>query len=488
MKPALQRFSSAVVLAALTIVVCTATAQQPDKPVQDDLRPMTRAQALQMAAERNYGVMVERLATKAADENTALARLTYIPTLNINASYFDNAAQNARPAQSGADLTGLVNWNTPWGMALTAGLTSNGRFAGALNPASTALFMAASQSLLRGGFEAGAFTPALEADVQADVQRQRLRQTLNDLLVQVEAAYWELAFAQTNVEGRLRSLERARAQYEDTRENIDRGLLAEADIFIVEENVVLFEDQWVRAKESLKLARSRLAQLLQLGPGVWPQATDSLEQALETPPSLMEASRVALQNNPAVRVQHLLARLANIRLSFNENQALPSLDLEASLRLNGQGEGFGEAYGESFAADQPDWRVGVVFEVPLWWSGNAARVARSELDVEQRLVDVKDIEQQVQFDIQERLINFDTLTRRLELAQKRLKLAQGKLDAQMERYRNGISTLDEVVRFQRDLDSALIAEQRVRVELLRARSLLLQAQGTLHDVYGVGVE
>ncbi len=347
--------------------------------------------------------------------------------------------------------------------------------------------MTAAQSLLRGGWRAGAWAPALEADLGAEIQRQRFRDGLNALLVDVEEAYWELAFAQADLEGRRRSLKRAEAQFDDTRQNIARGLLAEADVHIVEENVVIFQEQVVRSTEALTLARARLLRLLQREPGEALLAVDDLDGAALSLPGADEAAAAALAQNPALEASRLSAEQAQVRLLFDENQALPLLDLDASLILNGAGEGLADALASAASAEGPEVRVGLRFEVPLLDGATDAGLARSRIERRRALIALKDDEARLRFEVQELLVRLEAQAERVALGQRRVELASLKLEAQVDRYKSGISTLDEVVRFQRDLDGALIAARRVRVEWLVTRSRLARAQGTLHRDHGVEV-
>lgn len=452
-------------------------------------RSLSRDEAMALAAERNYSVLIQGLQRQIVQESALASRATFVPSLRLDASYRDRADGAALPPLRETRMGGEVAWRTPIGTALSVGLTANQRASSALNPFNSALLLSVSQSLLRGGWEAGAFTPALEADLAVELQRELFREALNSLLVDVEAAYWELAFAQADVQGRLRSLGRAQRQFDDTRENIARGLLADADIFIVEENLVIFEQQLLGAREALALARSRLALLLQMNPReVVLEASDPLEEVEAPLPGQDEALGVALQESPTLGASRRRVRLANVRLAFEENLLLPTLDLDASLALNGAGEEFGDPWGAVGAADEPDLRVGIVFEMPLSFGPRRARVEREALQVRSRLLSLKDDETRLRYQVQDLLINLEAQQRRLVLTSRRVSLARSKLEAQMEKYRNGISTLDEVVRFQRDLDTALIVERRVRVNLLVGLSRLKSAQGVLHRAHGIEVE
>jgi outer membrane protein TolC len=76
---------------------------------------------------------------------------------------------------------------------------------------------------------------------------------------------------------------------------------------------------------------------------------------------------------------------------------------------------------------------------------------------------------------------------RLDLASRLVDLGQKKLDNERDKYKSGLSTLADVVRFQHDLDSALSNASRARVDVLAARTDMLAARGDLPESIQVDV-
>jgi outer membrane protein TolC len=76
----------------------------------------------------------------------------------------------------------------------------------------------------------------------------------------------------------------------------------------------------------------------------------------------------------------------------------------------------------------------------------------------------------------------------LENAQKLVELAENKLETERDKYKSGLSTLIDVVRFQRDLDGALISVQRARVDVLLLQSEIAQLEGNLYNRAGLTLE
>lgn len=445
-------------------------------------------EAMQVAASRNLPLMVRELEREQSRAGASQARVAYRPSLRVSV---------ARRSETRADETEVVSdahraslgWASPWGTSLQVSASGSridsGGNAGGSHGASVGV--SASQPLLRGAWLDGAYSGVRIADIDVEIARARFVRQLNDFLIQAESAYWELAFAQADLTIKTRSRDRAQKQFEDTQENIRRGILAPAEVYIVEENLVFFEGQLVRARESLALAQNRLGRLLNLRPGVELVASGSLDGESSIP-GLKESTQRAMETSPELHIQHLQVRRAGVQLAFDENQVLPAVDLEASMALLGNDEDAGGAWGQSFEGSRPDWRVGVQVEVPLGWDVLGARVERAEMGKRGRLLGLKEAEVQVKHRIYDLLVSLKAQVERLALVQRRVGLARKKLEAEKERYQNGISNLDAVSRFQRDLDNTLVSEQRARVEVRISRSRLLSAQGELHKIYGLEVE
>ena len=149
-----------------------------------------------------------------------------------------------------------------------------------------------------------------EARRQLDLARQnatlsdtQLRQQVMDLTLQTELAYWELFFAEQNLQVQLQGLELARDQVASNQRLTGQGLAAPIDVLEAETQVATFNQRvfsaqaaLTRAENALKMldrARSTLAAL-----GKRPASGDD-----RRPPTLVMASLEdalnAAQSEPA---------------------------------------------------------------------------------------------------------------------------------------------------------------------------------------------
>ena len=199
---------------------------------------------------------------------------------------------------------------------------------------------------------------------------------MEDLLLRVERTYWELAFAQAEARIKARSEKQALAQFKTTEENIRRGLLAAGEIHVVNENLVIFQQQGLLARENLAVAQRNLAQLLNLPLDKNIFAIDSLDTAAPAMPR-----DISIDKSPALGILKAEVEREARRLKFEDNQTDPRLDLDARVGLVGQPN---SPWEEVSSGSRPEGRVGVTFEIPLDWSPYRAQVRAAQLTQKQK--------------------------------------------------------------------------------------------------------
>lgn len=455
---------------------------------------LTHGEVMTRAVDNNLALLVDSMAREIEALRAREARRAYTPVVFLQPEFIASqtavrTSETEEPAilrQSRFDVGGGVRWNTPWGTSLALRAATTPWYSTFAPTPLTSAELSVNQSLLRNGW--GSANLLDVADLDVELQRQLFVGQLNTLLTRVDAAYWELAYAQADVEIKEKSRDRAQSQYEDTKENIARGLLAPGDIFVVEENLVIFEEQLLRSQEALVLARLRLARLMQLESHATElAAADSLDALQTELPTEQDAIGVALRESPRVTAQRIAVRQAEATLAFDRNQSRPVLDVSAALGVNGLSEQFGESWGETLGGDNPTVRVGLYFEVPLVSGPYRARVVRSGLQREQAELQLQQIESDVAYDVRELLTQLESRIAALDFAKRRIDLAENKLATERDKYTRGLSTLTDLVRFQRDVDAARISERRARVDVIVLRARLLDTQGVLHRAVGVEV-
>ena len=100
----------------------------------------------------------------------------------------------------------------------------------------------------------------------------------------------------------------------------------------------------------------------------------------------------------------------------------------------------------------------------------------------------EDARDDVRYGLKQALTRWQRRLEVLQLAENRMRLAMDKLEVEQEKYKSGLSTLANVVLFQRDLDSARQGLQTARYDVILATARHHQLQGTLAASAGVEVD
>lgn len=439
------------------------------------------------AVSHNLDLVLGRLTRARQALEGDVARRPFVPLVSVSAGFDDDASLVDGPRVRSARYGTGIGWRTLWGTSLDVDVFGSERLSRVpgVVTSDAAVSLSLSQPLLRG-FGSTSQTVAVE-DLERERGRAQFVGELNTVLLDVEQAYWNVSLAQQDVRIKKRSLERARTQYEQTKENIKRGLLAEAEIFIVEDNLVLFQQNLLQATQTMQLASLQLGRVLRLGATARPTVTQVPEASQDAVPVAAVARAVGVKAHPDLVAARVSVRQRGVEVGFASNQLKPRLDVLGQVGVAGRGDTFGQAWRRSLSLGGVGYGLGVLFEVPLTRAPDHARVERAQLAQGQERTRLARLTQGVVLRINETLVRLNNSRARLALAIKRVGLTQSKLETEQEKYARGRSSLDNIVRFQRDVDSARLGQQRLMVQVSILEAQLAQSMGTLYLRAGVRV-
>lgn len=462
------------------VVLLTASpaASLPAEVTLQEVRQTATANAIEILTAR----MDAQFARLAARE----ARRPYVPAFALSAAWNDSVSLVAPGTRDRSlNYEASLGWTLPIGTRLRAAAGSTEFLSGSsfVPQPTTRVSISAAQPLLEGGWNSSNLLE--RADLEIELQKALFVESLNAFLVQIDRAYWSLAEAEADVEIKVRSRDRARQQYEDTKANIDRGILAPGEIFVVEENLVIFEQQLLRSEENVALAQLRLARLMRIPPETPLTTGDELSAVTPTAPDFDTALAQAMGNNPALVATEIARRQTDVVIDFEENRRLPSLDLAAAVVSVGTDSDRSTAWSQALTAENLDYRVGLDFSVPLHFGPDNAAVESARLSRQEAVLNEEDVHDSIHYGLRALYAQYSRRLVVLQRAEQLIGLAEKKLETERDKYKSGLSTLIDLVRFQRDLDGALIAAKRARVDVLILASEIAQLEGTLYKAAAI---
>jgi outer membrane protein len=363
--------------------------------------------------------------------------------------------------QFGSSTTYPLSYSTmnPYGGRVTVGLTQ---------PLLRGFGPAAAEARLRA---ARKFAEAGDLDYQRFLIRE---------IAVTDALYWDFVFARQNLADKRTTLELAKKQLEEDRERVTSGMLAPLELPAVEASVLERERQVLSAEALLESAQaSLLAEIL--------PETDPVEILPSTDPELQpmampldEAERTALRERPELKASTAQAQARRILEGEAENRALPQLD--ATMAYTG-----GSASHDRLNPVLTDWSdgrypgyyAGLQLRIPI---GNRAargvlqrrRAERLEADLDQRL-----LRQTILLEVRQNYSTLKASEKEVDALAKAFEFREKSLEAEQEKFDNGLSTSYFILQRQDELDQARTALTQARTAYRKNLTSFQRAIGRL---------
>ncbi len=320
------------------------------------------------------------------------------------------------------------------------------------------------------------------------ISLERLRGQMIDTLFEVERAYWNLYFAQRDLEVRRKQLGRARQLVERAEAYVRVGTSPPLDITRARSDAARQRVNILRAENGVARARHRLLRLL----GILGEESAGARFRLADEPQvapmavkLGDALATARQNRPDYRQALLDIENADLRADHARNQRLPTLQVFGEYDLAGLDDGFRGSAARVAHGDHGRWLMGLRFEWPF-----PNRAARSDYEVarlRRRIARVgqQRLHEEIAREVSDALSDLETAEGRVESARQARELAETLLEAEEKSFSLGQSDSKDVLDAQQAVAVAERDEARARADFATAVANLLRAQGTLLQARGV---
>ena len=462
--------------------------------------------AIEMAMQQNIDLKLARLVPAVSEANVVAAEALFDATFFTNASFSiqDRPRQTSRLGgttigtsladqddssveigirkllDSGGQLTISTGWDYVNNRARGINLVPDPAFTNRVT-------LALSQPLLRN-------FGAQVNRAQIMISRNALRRDAllmhgqaNAIIGQVEASYWQLVFAisQLAIQQHLleQTLETQRIVQGREGHDVTQLQLAQAESF-----VTLREGDVLQAERNVYEASDRLKLLvnsphLPLGDEMVIVPTD---QPIEMPVNynLLDAITTALRHRPEVREALVNIDDASIRQQVADNQRLPLLTVNAQLEYYGLDTNIGGAYGELDDGNFLEYLASIQFEQPIGSRLAEADYRRSRLERQAVVLDYRNVVRNSILDVKSALRNLQTSWKLIATFRDARRAAAENLRALQARKDSGIELtpeflLSEELDTQQRVAQSELQELQALVDYNIALIQLHQATGTL---------
>ncbi len=458
--------------------------------------PLTLMDALRLALRHNTTIKVEELLPHQASEDVRAARAIFEPEFfsHVSVSRSKDPTRNVfQPAISREtyDARFGVRQLVPSGGLFDLAfsptrLTQNSSVQGFPARQYTTDFTATyTQPLLRGAWDDYTMRDVHVQESRRAAAAFRYDRVVQDTLLAVVQAYWDLVFARENYRVAFQAFELARRQLDRTDQRIRVGDLAPLDRVTDEAEVARRREELVTAENEIRDREDDLRRLLfdDADGELWRRQIEPL-----TPIGAVDGSGLldwriiaarARRERPDLRALRADVSAAEVQLEAAERDVLPQLDLVGSYTTNSVREGFDDAWSDTTDFQFPDWSLRLELSVPI--GNNAARAARDRagLEVERTRRALYAAMFDVDLEVRDAVRRLATLAESIERGRESVRLAETNLTREVARKDAGESTTLDVQQRNQELQEARSRLLRNLLDYRIAESTLEHVQGTL---------
>ncbi len=512
-------------------------------------RPITLDEAIRMTLEHNNDVSIARLDTASAREDIRAAQGAFDPRLIPALSY--QRATTVTVSAVGGGTNGQLHTNqlagtfelsgrSPWAGGRFSTTFSSSRLETSnllsrLNPQFPSAFGASYvQPLFRGRSIDPERRQILISRRAADLTDSQLAQVVMDQLTLVEQAYWDLVFAQRNLQVQATALTQAQTQVASNERQVREGTLAPIDVVEAQIQVANFRQSVASAQQTLTQAENRLKAVMRANRqgDRWAQPPQPTEAADRTVPavSLEEAMKLALERRPELQAIETARAQVDIDRRYYGDLARPQVNLVGSYALSGLAGGavtgvtnpiggnaaadaavrarlnelsalagldalvppptstgstvpgflvgsYASSLSNLFNARYPTALVQLQVDLPIANNTAKANIARTQIAAEKLARQRQQLEQAIEAEVRNALQAVRSSHDRLDAASSARRNAQEQYESERRRFESGLSTVFLVLERQTALVTAQAQELRSQADLNQAAALLDRATG-----------
>lgn len=491
--------SLCLLAAGLTAAVFTAGAQT-NLPASKSL---SLEDCIQSALAHNFDVQYERYQPQISLYNLHSAYAGYDPTFNIsgqhnysvnggglnqNYTLIPPSSEDVNTFKS--DLGGSL----PWGLQYDflgniyedyGGTPNNG-----FDHSGGSIGVNLTQPLLKNFWVDGTRLAVRVAKNRLKYSEQGLRQQLITTISAVENAYYELIFAQENVEVQKQALELAQTQLDQDKERVQVGSLAPLDVQQDESQAAQSKANLISAEYTLATDRGALVVLITDAYSKWYDFDIKTAELTAVPQYLdvQESWRKGLTQRPDLLQAKLDVEQQGIQLKYDQNQIYPQLDLIGSYGFSGSSREFSGTFNEIGQGNLPSYSYGAQLSMPLS-NAKARNTYKSDKVTEQQLLlKLKQLEQNVMLQINDGVIQVRSAWESVDATKEARIYAEAALDAEQKKYAVGKSTTFTVLQLQNSLTSARSQEIRSLANYNEAIANLDQQEGSTLVRHNIDLE
>jgi outer membrane protein TolC len=460
---AMKRFS------IITVFVLTALTSfaQTNAPA-GATRAMSLADCIQEAMQHNLDMQVQRYNPEISLYNLNANYGGYDPTFSFSGQHdyndsgatFQNGQRILGNELNSDSFSSSFNGTLPWGTIYDLGgnvSSTKGTQAGSFpiqNSSGQVGALTLTQPLLKNFWIDQTRLNIRLGKNALQNSEQGVRQQIITSVTAVENAYYEVIYAQENIEVQQEALNLAQTQLDQDKQRVQIGTMTPLDEQQDEAQVASSKANLIAAQSTLNTDQNTLKNLLTDNYILWHntliQPTATLTATMQLF-DLQDSWNKGMTERPDLLQARLNVEKQGIQLKFDYNQLYPSLDLVGSYGYNGSGDNFSGTFNEFDQANTPFWSYGAQFSMPLSNVGARNTYKAGKVTLKQLLLQLKQLEQTVMVEIDNAVKQAQSDYEAVDAQREARIHAEAALDAEQKKYAVGKSTTFTVLQLQNTL-------------------------------------
>ncbi|MEP3482093.1 MAG: TolC family protein [Fuerstiella sp.] len=343
------------------------------------------------------------------------------------------------------------------------------------------------QPLLAGAGTAFNEAPIVIAQLNVDRSFFSYKSQVQRLVQGVISGYWSLVAARTELWAREKQVEQAKVAFDRDQAQFRVGLIDIGDVSQPRLALANFKANLVLAQANVIQREAALRNVL----GIPPE--DGQRLVPSTPPTRdrlefqwVELVETAQRRRPDLIELHLVLLADQQRLIQADNLARPELNARAIQSWNGlRGRAANRNIVSSQLNDNPNWTLGVTFEVPVGLRSSRASLRNSQLVIARDRANISQGLHQTEHELATTVRSLDQLYAQYEAFKETRAAARQNLDVQLKAEEAGLVIFLNVLQAITAWGDAVSSEANALTQYNTALASLEESTGTILDTHGV---
>jgi outer membrane protein TolC len=445
--------------------------------------------AIEQALKNNLDLQIAVTSPAIAQAAYNQSRAIFIPTFTLNSAKSKSTSPSYNSVVTGTEISTSKAFETSAGISqllpiggqlqvsLDATHVKSNSLLNRFNPYNNAqLTFSLSQPLLKGFGTFATRRAIILAGNNLKTSHFTLKQSIINLIYSVEEAYWNLVYAEQNLEVSRKSLDLARDLLKQNETQVRVGVSAPMDVLAAKAEVATRESSLLSVENAVKTAAENLRVILNAPDENLLKPADKQPVFEPRQADFNAFLQLALENRPDIQQAKLDLKSKNVEVRYARNQLLPDLQLTARYSAAGLSgnqtlengtvieSGMGDALRDVFKNLYNSNSVALQLSVPVLNSDARAGLTQAQLSLKQSLLQLKKAESTTYSEVKQATSDLEVNYKLVEANRIARELAEQKLAAEQKKLAVGLSTNYQVLQYQRDYANALNAELKSLID------------------------